>query len=152
MSVNSKTESNLTRYMDRSILRELWSWSRSLTNRSFCGNYNTDFNITKHIADTARCLIYKEDPAIQHQDNKWAYSKKKKGIMSAKHKVQDLNSLTMWDLRACRRSRPTLLSFRGYSVLGFKDSLSGRRLNNAPKLNFGEEKVAIFNIAAYWGR
>lgn len=41
VSRNAKTESNLTLYMDRSILRELWSWSRSLTNRSFCRHYNT---------------------------------------------------------------------------------------------------------------
>lgn len=32
-----RRSSNLTRYMDRSIRSELCSWSRSLTNRSFCG-------------------------------------------------------------------------------------------------------------------
>lgn len=59
VSADSTMDGKLTRYMDRSMRRELWSWSRSLTNRSFCGNHNTDFNITKHIADTPHCLNIK---------------------------------------------------------------------------------------------
>ena len=43
MSDNSELKSSLTLYMDRSILRELWSWSRSLTKRSFCGDKVTDY-------------------------------------------------------------------------------------------------------------